>query len=109
MFTHQKHRRTTQLDVVYTWSPLEDPRLFGPSPWQILAATNEQNISEQPSPWRKSSKRKSCDGDRVNVRREMPVDFVRLSFAAFVANESQGNNGNRHLGLITPLFLFLVY
>ena len=55
---HTKHAR-------YTRSPLEDSRLFGPSPWKILAATNEKNISEQPSPWRKSSKRKSCYGDRV--------------------------------------------
>ena len=26
----------------YTRSPLEDSRLFGHSPWKILAATNEQ-------------------------------------------------------------------
>ena len=51
--------------LYYTRSPLEDSRLFGPSPWKILAATNETNISEQPSPWRKSSKRESCYGDRV--------------------------------------------
>ena len=37
----------------YTRSPLEDSRLFGPNPWKILAATNENDISEQPSPWRK--------------------------------------------------------
>ena len=49
----------------YTRSPLEDSRLFGPSPWKILAATYEQKITEQPSPWRKSSKRESCYGDRV--------------------------------------------
>ena len=48
----------------YTRSPLEDSRLFGPSPWKILAATNEKDTSEQPSPWRKSSKRESCYGDR---------------------------------------------
>ena len=40
-------------------------RLFGPSPWKTLAATNEKNISEQSSPWRKSSKRKSCYGERL--------------------------------------------
>ena len=40
---------------IYTRSPLEDPRLFGPSPRKILAATNEKDISDQPSPWRKSS------------------------------------------------------
>ena len=39
--------------------------IIGPSPWKILAANNEKDISEQPSPWRKSSKRKSCYGDRV--------------------------------------------
>ena len=50
---------------LYTRSPLEDSRLFGPSPWKILAATNEKDISEQPSPWRKSSKRESCYGDWV--------------------------------------------
>ena len=50
---------------VYTRSPLEDSSLFGPSPWKILAATNEKDISEQPSPWRKSSKRESCYGARV--------------------------------------------
>ena len=49
----------------YTRSPLEDSRLFGPSPWKILASTKENHISEQPSPWRKSSKRESCYGDRV--------------------------------------------
>ena len=51
--------------IPYTRSPLQDSRLFGPSPWKILAATNEQYLSEQPSPWRKYSKRKSCYGDRV--------------------------------------------
>ena len=50
---------------MYTRSPLEDSRLFGPSPWKILAATNEKDISEQPSPWRTSSKRESCYEDRV--------------------------------------------
>ena len=33
---------TIQYDVIYTRSPLEDSRLFGPSPWKILAATNEK-------------------------------------------------------------------
>ena len=56
---------TIQYDVIYTWFPLEDSRLFGPSPWKILAATNGKDISEQPSPWRKFSKRESCYGDRV--------------------------------------------
>ena len=51
--------------TLYTRSPLEDSRLFGPSPRKVLAATNEKYISEQPSPWRKSSKRESCYGDRV--------------------------------------------
>ena len=51
--------------VQYTRSPLEDSRLFGPSPWKILAATYEKDTSEQPSPWRKSCKRESCYGDRV--------------------------------------------
>ena len=50
----------------YTQSPLEDSRLFGPSPWKVLATTyDKKNISEQPSPWRKSCKRESCYGDRV--------------------------------------------
>ena len=53
------------LNIQYTRSPLEDSRLFGPSPWKILAATNEKHISEQPSPWQKSSKRESCCGDQV--------------------------------------------
>ena len=51
----------------YTRSPLEDSRLFGHSPWKILAATYKKDISEQPSPWRRSSKRESCYGDRVYV------------------------------------------
>ena len=55
-------RRAQQIG--YTRSPLEDSRLFRPSPWKILAATNEKDMSEQPSPWRKSSK-ESCYGDRV--------------------------------------------
>ena len=46
-------------DHDYTRSPLKDSRLFGPSPWKILAATYEHNNSEQPSAWRKSSKGKS--------------------------------------------------
>ena len=58
---------STGVVQAYTRSPLEDSRLFGPSPWKILAATNEQNTSEQPSPWRKYSKRESCYGDRVYV------------------------------------------
>ena len=29
----------------YTRSPLQDSRLFGPSPWKILATTYEQKIS----------------------------------------------------------------
>ena len=28
---------------LYTRSPLEDPRLFGPSPWKVLATTYEKN------------------------------------------------------------------
>ena len=51
--------------LYYTRSPLEDSRLFGPSPWKVLATTyDKKNISEQPSPWRKSCKRESCYGDR---------------------------------------------
>ena len=38
---------------------------FRTSPWKTLAATNDKKITEQPSPWRKSSKRESCYGDRV--------------------------------------------
>ena len=38
--------------------------------WKILASTNEKNISEQPSLWRKSSKRESCYGDRVYYYRD---------------------------------------
>ena len=49
----------------YTRSPLEDSRLFGPSPWKMLATTYKKDTSEQPSPWRKSSKRESCYGGRV--------------------------------------------
>ena len=59
--------------ITYTRSPLEDSRLFGPSPWKILATTyeqNENNISEQPSPWRNSSTRESCYGDRVYTDQE---------------------------------------
>ena len=52
-------------NLSYTRSPLEDSRLFGPSPWKILATTYKKRISEQPCPWRKSSKRESCYGDRV--------------------------------------------
>ena len=31
--------------LAYTRSPLEDSRLFGPSPWKILATTYEQKGS----------------------------------------------------------------
>ena len=35
----------------YTRSPLEDPRLFGPSPWKILAAIYEQKgLLSNPAP-----------------------------------------------------------
>ena len=60
---------TAYLELNYTRSAIEDSRLFGPSPWKVLAATNDKDISEQPSPWRKSSKRESCYGDRVYIRR----------------------------------------
>ena len=30
-------------------------------------------VSEQPSPWRKSSKRKSCYGDRVYTRKSLTI------------------------------------
>ena len=30
------------LQGVYTLSPLEDSRLFGPSPWKVLATTHEK-------------------------------------------------------------------
>ena len=35
--------RRHALVIHYTRSPLEDSRLFGPSPWKILAATYEEN------------------------------------------------------------------
>ena len=50
-------RASASCSLPYTRSPLEDSRLFGPSPWKVLAATNEKDASEQLSPWRKSSKR----------------------------------------------------
>ena len=28
---------------IYTRSPLEDSRLFGPSPWKVLATPDEKN------------------------------------------------------------------
>ena len=34
----------------YTRSPLEDSRLFGPSPWKILAAANEKTYLSNPAP-----------------------------------------------------------
>ena len=44
--------------------------MLGPSsnsqePYFNPGRANEKDISEQPSPWRKSSKRESCYGDRV--------------------------------------------
>ena len=50
----------------YTRSPLEDFPSFRTQPLENLTPipTNKY-ISEQPSPWRKSSKRKSCYGYRV--------------------------------------------
>ena len=60
--------------LYYTRSPLEDSRLFGPSPWKTLAATNEKDISEQPSPWRESCKRESCYEDRVYPPVTTPVE-----------------------------------
>ena len=37
-------------DDEYTRSPLQDSRLFGPSPWKILAATNEKTYLSNPAP-----------------------------------------------------------
>ena len=52
--------------MLYTWSPLEDSRLFGPSPWKILRPLSMNTwVPEQPSPWRTSSKRESCYGNQV--------------------------------------------
>ena len=34
----------------YTRSQLEDSRLFGPGPWKVLAATNEQKYPSNPAP-----------------------------------------------------------
>ena len=34
----------------YTRSPLEDSRLFGPSPWKILATTYEKRFLSNPAP-----------------------------------------------------------
>ena len=70
---HDTLSRVCAVKPHYTRSPLEDSRLFGPSSWKILAATNEKDISEQPSPWRKSSKRESCYGDRVYMVRVCAV------------------------------------
>ena len=41
----------THCIVYYTRSPLEDSRLFGPSPWKIVAATYEQlGLLSNPAP-----------------------------------------------------------
>ena len=36
--------------AAYTRSLLEDPRLFGPSPWKILAATMKKTYLSNPAP-----------------------------------------------------------
>ena len=36
------HRAADGVISLYTRSPLEDSRLFGPSPWKVLATTYEQ-------------------------------------------------------------------
>ena len=74
MYTHihTAHAHLRRSARAYTRSPLEDSRLFGPSPWKILATTYEKRVSKQPSPWRKSCKRESCYGDRVYVVMCMP-------------------------------------
>ena len=77
--------------VCYTRSPLQDSRLFGPSPWKILATTYEKNISEQPSPWRKSSKRESCYGDRVY-----------LSNTGFLQVDNNAANPISRIGQVVP-------
>ena len=77
--------------VDYTRSPSQDPCLFGPSPWKVLAATYEKKVPEQPSPWRKSCKQESCYGDQVYMTtiethrwnrtpRPQPQKFSKLVF-----------------------------
>ena len=44
------------------------PVFSDPAPGKSSTTTYAKWISEQPSPWRKSSKRKSCFGDRVYQR-----------------------------------------
>ena len=38
------------ITILILRSPLEDSRLFGPSPWKILAAINEQTYLSNPAP-----------------------------------------------------------
>ena len=77
--------------VSYTRSPLQDSRLFGTSPWKILATTYlKKTIPEQPSPWRKSCKRESCFGDRgyqceARWRRVQPLRTVAACLDASCA------------------------
>ena len=47
---HSQLERGARVVAGYTRSPLEDSRLFGPSPWKILAATNEKTYLSNPAP-----------------------------------------------------------
>ena len=38
----RRHWKSIRKQRVYTRSPLQDSRLFGPSPWKILATSYEQ-------------------------------------------------------------------
>ena len=100
--------------LAYTRSPLEDSRLFGPSPWKVLATTYEKTISEQPSPWRKSSKRESCYGDRVYVYACLLLSFHCRSCVLYYnnsyyysnSNSSSNSNSNSYRYHIEPFWIF---
>ena len=53
-------------------SVFSDPALGNLKPLPM-----NKRVPEQPSPWRKSCKRESCNGDRVCISRPPPVRRVR--------------------------------
>ena len=84
----------------YPRSPLQDSRLFGPSPWKILAAINEKDISEQPSPWRKSSKRESCYGDRCSCQLLLICIVVIISVSIMLIVSSSSSSSSSIIAII---------
>ena len=87
-----------QIDA-YARSPLQDSRLFGPSPWKILAATNEKKGSWASQPlakifwvgillWRPGVCRLSLNNDNHTYHHLLSLLLVVIWLSLFVLSLS---------------------